>query len=373
MEESRQPSVGFTGVNDNQFGTTHPISSGLTSTTITTTVGAGAGVTVLPPSCGANGSSDVGVKDTVKFLSDPVVRSIGATSAGVGTSLAARTSDVPIKNEVDSTSYRECLRNHAATVGGHVVDGCGEFMPGEGVDFLKCSVCGCHRSFHRKEVDGNIAGTIPPRPYYYKHRVPNGGDGAHWRISEGPSSLPLLALPPTQQGTRPPYNPIPVTAFPGTTAMDSSSEELDAHPPAGNWNREALKQHSQGFMPMPPPACLFSRKRHRTKFTSEQKEKMLEFAESLGWRIHQEEEIALQRFCEEIGLSRKVFKVWMHNNKHVSSSSTSSRRSPLPPPASVEKQHQPEEDPNKNDHHHHQQQYHRKEDEDDEEKGRRTT
>lgn len=352
MEETRQPSVGFTGVNDNQFNTTQPISSVLTSTSNTTTVAAAA-VTLLAPRYGVNGSSDVGGKDTVKVLSDPVVRSIGATSAGMDTSLAAaRISEVPIKNEVDSTRYRECLRNHAASVGGHVVDGCGEFMPGEEMDFLKCSVCGCHRSFHRKEIDVSIAGTITPRPYYYKHHAANGGDGVHWRINEGPSSLPLLALPPPQAGSRPPYNPIPVTSFPGcsagATAMDSSSEEHDAHPPhltAANWNREGLKHHGQGFMPIPPPACLFSRKRHRTKFTSDQKEKMLEFAESLGWRINQEEEIALQRFCAEIGLSRKVFKVWMHNNKHVSSTSASSRRSPLPPPPSTEKQQQSEVDP----------------------------
>ncbi|TVU40702.1 hypothetical protein EJB05_14172, partial [Eragrostis curvula] len=49
--------------------------------------------------------------------------------------------------------YHECLRNHAAALGGHVVDGCGEFMPGTGAgdDALKCAACGCHRSFHHKD------------------------------------------------------------------------------------------------------------------------------------------------------------------------------------------------------------------------------
>uniref|UniRef100_A0A0D3GB83 ZF-HD dimerization-type domain-containing protein n=1 Tax=Oryza barthii TaxID=65489 RepID=A0A0D3GB83_9ORYZ len=49
--------------------------------------------------------------------------------------------------------YHECLRNHAAAMGGHVVDGCGEFMPmpGDAADALKCAACGCHRSFHRKD------------------------------------------------------------------------------------------------------------------------------------------------------------------------------------------------------------------------------
>lgn len=28
-----------------------------------------------------------------------------------------------------SFSYKECLKNHAASLGGHALDGCGEFMP----------------------------------------------------------------------------------------------------------------------------------------------------------------------------------------------------------------------------------------------------
>ncbi|KAH0451712.1 hypothetical protein IEQ34_019011 [Dendrobium chrysotoxum] len=45
-------------------------------------------------------------------------------------------------------SYGECRKNHAASAGGYVVDGCREFMAG-GEDGLKCAACGCHRSFHR--------------------------------------------------------------------------------------------------------------------------------------------------------------------------------------------------------------------------------
>ena len=46
--------------------------------------------------------------------------------------------------------YRECLKNHAAAIGGNATDGCGEFMPSgeEGsLEALKCSACGCHRNF----------------------------------------------------------------------------------------------------------------------------------------------------------------------------------------------------------------------------------
>lgn len=59
------------------------------------------------------------------------------------------------------------------------------------------------------------------------------------------------------------------------------------------------------------------RKRHRTKFTVEQKDKMMALAERLGWRIQKQDDEAVQQFCEETGVRRHVLKVWMHNNKHT--------------------------------------------------------
>ncbi|KAM1728166.1 hypothetical protein TB1_017914 [Malus domestica] len=50
--------------------------------------------------------------------------------------------------------YRECLKNHTASSGGHVLDGCGEFMAGGDEDTpgsLKCAACECHRNFNIKE------------------------------------------------------------------------------------------------------------------------------------------------------------------------------------------------------------------------------
>uniref|UniRef100_M8BQD1 Uncharacterized protein n=1 Tax=Aegilops tauschii TaxID=37682 RepID=M8BQD1_AEGTA len=44
-------------------------------------------------------------------------------------------------------------RTHAASTGGYAVDGCREFIAeGEEGTFgaLKCSACGCHRSFHHR-------------------------------------------------------------------------------------------------------------------------------------------------------------------------------------------------------------------------------
>lgn len=88
-----------------------------------------------------------------------------------------------------------------------------------------------------------------------------------------------------------------------SVGTDSSSEEL-------NFNSLQVA--------LPPPHFV-SKKRFRTKFAAEQKEKMMEFAEKLGWRIPREDDSEMQRFCAEVGVKRQVFKVWMHNNKINSS------------------------------------------------------
>jgi ZF-HD homeobox protein with Cys/His-rich dimerization domain len=61
------------------------------------------------------------------------------------------------KKHMVMVKYKECLKNHAASIGGNATDGCGEFMPSGpdgSIEALKCSACGCHRNFHRKEVEG---------------------------------------------------------------------------------------------------------------------------------------------------------------------------------------------------------------------------
>ena len=58
-------------------------------------------------------------------------------------------------------NYRECQRNHAANTGGYALDGCTDSIPGghEGTDLaLFCATCGCHRNFHRREVDTEVVG-----------------------------------------------------------------------------------------------------------------------------------------------------------------------------------------------------------------------
>ncbi|XP_019182448.1 PREDICTED: zinc-finger homeodomain protein 2 [Ipomoea nil] len=160
--------------------------------------------------------------------------------------------------------YRECLKNHAASTGGHVVDGCGEFMPGgkEGTpESLKCAACNCHRNFHRKGITFQ---------------------------TQNPPMLP----PQHYRGAAPPPPPVRAPA-------ESSSEDLNAG-------------GGQGLMQVPS-----SKKRFRTKFTQQQKQQMHEFAEKIGWRIQKQDDEEVHKFCSEVGVKRQVFKVWMHNSKQA--------------------------------------------------------
>ncbi|KAG6396050.1 hypothetical protein SASPL_142188 [Salvia splendens] len=58
-----------------------------------------------------------------------------------------------------------------------------------------------------------------------------------------------------------------------------------------------------------------SRKRYRTKFTQFQKEKMLEFAEKVEWKMQKRDEDATNSFCGEIGVDKGVFKLMPHLSK----------------------------------------------------------
>ncbi|XAR48519.1 hypothetical protein NMG60_11031368 [Bertholletia excelsa] len=86
--------------------------------------------------------------------------------------------------------YRECLKNHAVGIGGHAVDGCGEFMPAgdDGtLDALRCAACNCHRNFHRKEVAAH-GGDPFPLHHHHHNQVPQfspyyrGPTTSTWRL-----------------------------------------------------------------------------------------------------------------------------------------------------------------------------------------------
>lgn len=193
-------------------------------------------------------------------------------------------------------TYKECLKNHAATMGGHAVDGCGEFMPSPSTDpanpsSLKCAACGCHRNFHRRDPE------------------------------ESPPSTAVIEYQPHHRHHPPP----PPPAQPRGGAGHSSPKSNSASPPpiSSSYMLLALSGGGAGLScPAPPqhdsrisPGSSSGRKRFRTKFTPGQKERMLQFAERVGWKMQRKDEELIAGFCGEIGVDKGVFKVWMHNNK----------------------------------------------------------
>ncbi|KAF8725372.1 hypothetical protein HU200_019888 [Digitaria exilis] len=194
--------------------------------------------------------------------------------------------------------YRECLKNHAAAIGGSATDGCGEFMPAgeEGsLDALRCSACGCHRNFHRKEPPGGG----DPRQLHGHHHHPHPLSplaAAHHHHR----GLLVAALPPA-----PTRMVMPLSAM--------QQQQQTHHSAASADSDDARAPGYQHQAAAAPPA----RKRFRTKFTAEQKARMLGFAEEAGWRLQKLDDAAVQRFCQEVGVKRRVLKVWMHNNKHT--------------------------------------------------------
>ncbi|KAK3424813.1 hypothetical protein EUGRSUZ_F01575 [Eucalyptus grandis] len=222
---------------------------------------------------------------------DPVSFAFSRSSA-----LPAPAGSKPKPSPSPSVRYRECLRNHAASVGGSVYDGCGEFMPaGEDgtAGALRCAACECHRNFHRKEVDGETLhlstsfrrGLVPPLQL-----PPPPLASPYQRYSVGVVHSPMVT-------------PMSVAFGGGGGGNESSSEDLNL------FGSDHLHRHAATAPP-------FSKKRFRTKFTQEQKDRMMEFAERVGWRIQKQNEEEVERFCGEIGVRRQVLKVWMHNNKN---------------------------------------------------------
>ncbi|XP_013722360.2 zinc-finger homeodomain protein 1 [Brassica napus] len=180
--------------------------------------------------------------------------------------------------------FRECLKNQAVNIGGHAVDGCGEFMPAgiEGtIEALKCAACGCHRNFHRKES-----------LYFHHHHAP-----PQQQHHPPPPGFYRLPAPVS-------YRPPPSQAPPLQLALPQRERSED--------RMETSSAEAGGI-----------RKRFRTKFTAEQKERMLGLAERIGWRIQRQDDEVIQRFCQETGVPRQVLKVWLHNNKHTLGKSSS--------------------------------------------------
>ncbi|KAG6399777.1 hypothetical protein SASPL_141262 [Salvia splendens] len=186
--------------------------------------------------------------------------------------------------------YKECLKNHAVAIGANAVDGCGEFLPaGDNgtLESLKCAACGCHRNFHRRESEAAAAGF---------------GYG-----SQQPLLLAAHHHPLSHFGYRSGLGGYgqPHRAAPIALALPSSS---------GGGGPQSSREELEGYFLGTGSGA---RKRFRTKFTAEQKERMLSLAERLDWKIQKQDEELVQQFCSEAGIKRHVLKVWMHNNKHT--------------------------------------------------------
>lgn len=200
-----------------------------------------------------------------------------------------------------SYRYRECLKNHAVSIGGHAVDGCGEFMAAgeEGtLESLKCAACSCHRNFHRKETEGEGFHQPHPTSHHPPHHHPH---HAHHQFS-------------------PPYpfrSPHPSGYLHVTPPSHHHHQRHLALPSTSREDEDVSNPSSSGGGGGGSGAAGGSKKRFRTKFTPDQKEKMLAFAERLGWRIQRQDEALVQQFCAETNVKRHVLKVWMHNNKHT--------------------------------------------------------
>ncbi|XP_057810843.1 zinc-finger homeodomain protein 11-like [Salvia miltiorrhiza] len=186
-----------------------------------------------------------------------------------------------------AAAYKECMKNHAAAIGGHAVDGCGEFMPpppqpSPDPAALTCAACGCHRNFHRRDPESptSAAAITPP---FLDFRHPAAPLPKRFSLSLSPSPPP----------------PPPAAAAAPSHVFFAGAED---HHPA----------------PVTPTVeNPVGRKRFRTKFSQDQKEKMRSFSVKLGWKMQKCDEAAVKEFCHEIGVSKGVLKVWMHNNKHT--------------------------------------------------------
>lgn len=239
------------------------------------------------------------------------------------------------KKVVNSIKYKECLKNHAAAMGGTATDGCGEFMPSgeEGtIEALNCSACNCHRNFHRKEIEGDHGmssswdnvnnssrvGTSVGRKFLLGH--PNGHKNMNILSPEAlgfhTAANPIGGFLPSRTAPHHPHHQM-IMSYNNNMGMGGMmGSQLPSESDEQDQDQMHHHGHGGGVHVASRAPIQLVKKRFRTKFTQEQKEKMFNFAEKVGWKIQKQEESVVQNFCHEIGVKRRVLKVWMHNNKH---------------------------------------------------------
>ncbi|XP_076921212.1 zinc-finger homeodomain protein 2-like [Bidens hawaiensis] len=165
----------------------------------------------------------------------------------------------------ETIRYKECLKNHAVAIGGQAVDGCGEFIAAgdDGtLDALKCAACNCHRNFHRKEIDSGSVHRQQPLQHHFITTTPYYQHHQQQQQQHRPSGyLQMKPSPSPNHHHQHQQRPL---ALPSTSREDL--EEISNPSSSGGGGSG-------------------SKKRFRTKFTAEQKDRMVAFSEALGWRI----------------------------------------------------------------------------------------
>ncbi|KAH7861029.1 hypothetical protein Vadar_020759 [Vaccinium darrowii] len=167
----------------------------------------------------------------------------------------------------------------------HTFDGCGDYEPrGEPgtPEALLCGVCGCHRNFHRKEkMDLPLSHLQDARVHIFQ---------------SPPTTSPQPPCPPPQSQLH------------GAKHANCNPQPIES--PMKPFNDNRMKETGM-------------KRKRRTNFTKDQKDRMGVFAERLGWRIR-EHGNEVYEFCEDIGITRQVLKVWINNNKRLMKSGQSS-------------------------------------------------
>ncbi|KAJ9671227.1 hypothetical protein PVL29_027288 [Vitis rotundifolia] len=151
---------------------------------------------------------------------------------------------------------------------------------------------GMHQAYKKAATEGEFS-------YTFGHLQPLNTEG---KLILGHHNKPIMGPKSTE--------------YPAGTLV-SSRAAAPQHMIMGSIPSESDEQEEIGRGGAKPSSVQQVKKRFRTKFTQEQKEKMLSFAERAGWRIQKQEESLVQQLCQEIGIKRRVFKVWMHNNKNL--------------------------------------------------------
>ncbi|KAK4339900.1 hypothetical protein RND71_041362 [Anisodus tanguticus] len=195
--------------------------------------------------------------------------------------------------------YFECMHNFAARSMGHVLDGCGEFCPtgAPGApESLICAACHCHRNFHRKvEVEVEAGVELPIYEYNFIYLI----------ISSTDIDSVAVVVPPTlttsrQQSARTSLKlqnknsvVIALAAPPRTVRTTEMGGEVVDH---------SFKTKNSSSSSV------------RMRLNHVQKERVMAFAEKMGWRWTKNNEQVIP-FCAEIGITPNFLKNWIENNR----------------------------------------------------------